>query len=82
MNFSVENIDVFSCNKNANFVMSNAGVRIHRRFDFAQRPVVPIIRFRLLSGAEISGAEISDVFITKPILLINTILFKIKIFIV
>ena len=61
MNFTVENIDVFSCNKNANFVMSNAGVRIHRRFDFAQRPVVPLICFRLFRLRSISvsaGAEI------------------------
>ena len=50
-----------------------------RRFYFAQRPVVPLIRFRLLSGAEISGAEISVVFIAKQILLINYILLTIKI---
>ena len=30
----------------------------HRRFDFAQRSVVPIICFRLLSGAEISDVYI------------------------
>jgi hypothetical protein len=64
MNFIVENIDFFGFNKIVNFVMLNTALSLHthththtRRFDYAQRPVVPIIRFRLLSGAEISGCE-------------------------